>query len=115
MTGSSMTIAQAAQKLRARDVSSLELTDQALKKAEAEQPRNNAFITLTGDLGGEEAGRADVELARGEDRGPLHGIPYALKDCFATKGIRTTCGSKIFFDYVPEFDAAVYEKLTAAG
>jgi aspartyl-tRNA(Asn)/glutamyl-tRNA(Gln) amidotransferase subunit A len=110
-----MSIEQAARELRARRVSSLELTEAALKKAADEQPRTNAFITITADLAREQARRADDELARGIDRGPLHGIPYGLKDCFATKGIRTTCGSRIFFNHVPDHDAAVYEKLTAAG
>ena len=110
-----MTIEQAAAKLRARTVSSVELTAAALRAAEAEQPRTNAFITITGDLAAEQARRADEEFARGLDRGPLHGIPYALKDCFSTRGILTTCGSKIFADHVPDADAAVYEKLTAAG
>ena len=109
------TIAEAARRLRAREVSSRELTTEALALAKAEQPRTNAFITLTEEVAQEQARRADDELARGVDRGPLHGIPYALKDCFATKGIRTTCGSKIFFDHVPDADAAVYEKLRAAG
>ncbi|MES1261883.1 MAG: amidase, partial [Acidobacteriota bacterium] len=63
----------------------------------------------------EQARRADEELARGVDRGPLHGIPYALKDVYSTRGIRTTLGSKIFADYIPDTDCAVYEKLTAAG
>src|SRR6202012_6284679 len=49
------------------------------------------------------------------DRGPLHGIPYALKDLFATRGIRTTAGSRIFADYVPDYDCAAFEKLTEAG
>jgi aspartyl-tRNA(Asn)/glutamyl-tRNA(Gln) amidotransferase subunit A len=110
-----MSIEQAARELRARTVSSLELTEAALKKAVDEQPRTNAFITITADLAREQARRADDELARGIDRGPLHGIPYGLKDCFATKGIRTTCGSRIFFNHIADHDAAVYEKLTAAG
>ena len=56
-----------------------------------------------------------MNLRRGIDRGPLHGIPYALKDLFATRGIRTTAGSKIFADHVPDYDCAVFEKLTEAG
>ncbi len=56
-----------------------------------------------------------MELAKGVDRGPLHGIPYALKDNFSTKGIRTTCGSKLFEDHVPDFDSAVTEKMAQAG
>src|SRR6185312_7623209 len=63
----------------------------------------------------EQARRADDELARGIDRGPLHGIPYALKDVFATRGVRTTCGSKLFSDFIPDYDSAVYERLREAG
>ncbi len=116
MTGfRTLTIAQAAAKLRAGEVTSLELTRESLRLIHEEQPRLNAFVTITDDVALEQARRADEELARGLDRGPLHGIPYALKDVFSTKGIRTTLGSKIFFNHVPDQDAAVYEKLTAAG
>lgn len=110
-----MTITEAARQLRARTISSTELTRQALKAIQAGQPKFNAFITITEDLALTQAKQADFELARGIDRGPLHGIPYALKDVFCTKGIRTTVGSKIFSDYIPDYDSAVYEKLTAAG
>ena len=110
-----MTIEQAAAKLRAREISSVELTREALRIIEEQQPRFNAFITVTGDLALEQAAQADAELAAGHDRGPLHGIPYALKDVFLTKGIRTTCGSRIFADYIPDSDSAVYERLRAAG
>ncbi len=102
-------------KLRAGQISALELAQESLRRIAELQPQLNAFITITGDLALEQARRADDELARGHDRGPLHGIPYALKDCFATKGIRTTCGSKIFADYVPDYDSAVYETLREAG
>lgn len=110
-----MNITQAAAGLRAGGVSSVELTQDSLRRIHAEQPRLNAFLTVTEELALTQARRADEELARGIDRGPLHGIPYALKDVFATKGIRTTVGSKIFADYVPDHDSAVYEKLTEAG
>jgi aspartyl-tRNA(Asn)/glutamyl-tRNA(Gln) amidotransferase subunit A len=109
-----MTIREAAAALRARKVSAVELARESLLRIEANQ-HLNAFITVTGDLALEQARRADEELGRGEDRGPLHGIPYALKDVFSTKGIRTTCGSKIFADHVPDHDSAVFEKLTKAG
>src|SRR5690242_18495147 len=62
-----------------------------------------------------QAKAADEELARGADRGPLHGIPIAVKDVFETRAVRTTCGSVIFMHHVPERDAAVVEKLAAAG
>jgi len=110
-----VTIGQAALKLRAREVSAVELAQESLRRIRASQPELNAFITVTEDLALEQAARADEELARGIDRGPLHGIPYSLKDVFETRGIRTTCGSKIFADHVPSRDAAVYEKLREAG
>ena len=110
-----MNIAEAAAELRSREVSSVELTQDSLRRIHAEQPRLNAFITITEELALAQAHRADEEFARGIDRGPLHGIPYALKDVFATKGIRTTCGSKILADHIPDHDSAVYEKLRTAG
>ncbi|HXJ41078.1 MAG TPA: amidase [Bryobacteraceae bacterium] len=108
-------ISDAAAQLRARQVSAVELAQESLRSIHAEQPRLNAFQTLTEDLALSQARKADEELASGLDRGPLHGIPYALKDVFSTKGIRTTCGSKIFADHIPDHDCAVYEKLRAAG
>ena len=86
-----MTIEQAAASLRARKVSSVELVEESLRTIHQQQATLNAFITITADLALDQARRADEELARGIDRGPLHGIPYSLKDVFATKGIRTTC------------------------
>ena len=110
-----MNIRQAGAQLRNREVSAVELAQDSLRRIHEDQPRFNAFITITEELALAQAARADDELARGIDRGPLHGIPYALKDVFATRGIRTTVGSKIFFDHVPDYDSAVFEKLTEAG
>ena len=110
-----MTILEAAAALRARKISSSELTTSALDRISAADPKVNAFVTVTADVARESARRADEELARGVDRGPLQGIPIALKDVFRTKGIRTTCGSSLFRDYVPDYDCAVAEKLSAAG
>jgi aspartyl-tRNA(Asn)/glutamyl-tRNA(Gln) amidotransferase subunit A len=110
-----MTIEEAAACLRTRKLSSVELVQESLRAIREEQPRVNAFITVTEDLALRQAQRADEELARSVDRGPLHGIPYALKDVFATKGVLTTCGSKIFAEHVPAHDSAVCEKLTEAG
>ena len=61
------------------------------------------------------ARRAESEILRGRYRGPLHGVPYAIKDLFLTRGIRTTCGSRILGDFVPAFDATVVERLAEAG
>jgi aspartyl-tRNA(Asn)/glutamyl-tRNA(Gln) amidotransferase subunit A len=110
-----VTIDEAAAKLRARGVSAVELAQESLQRIREAQPRLNAFITVTEELALEQARRADDEFARGVDRGLLHGIPYALKDNFATRGIRTTCGSKIFVDRIPDRDSAVYRKLIEAG
>jgi aspartyl-tRNA(Asn)/glutamyl-tRNA(Gln) amidotransferase subunit A len=110
-----MNIEQAAAKLRAREISAVELAQESLRRIRQSQPLLNAFITVTEELALEQARRADEELSRGVDRGPLHGIPYALKDLFKTRGILTTAGSKIFADYVPDSDCEVYRKLTEAG
>jgi aspartyl-tRNA(Asn)/glutamyl-tRNA(Gln) amidotransferase subunit A len=110
-----MNITQAAAKLRKREVSALELAQESLRRIREEQPRLNAFITITEEVALQQARQADDELARGIDRGPLHGIPYALKDNFETKGILTTCGSKLFADNIPDRDCAVYEQLRQAG
>jgi aspartyl-tRNA(Asn)/glutamyl-tRNA(Gln) amidotransferase subunit A len=110
-----MTIEQAAAKLRAKEVSAMELARESLRAIHVHQARLNAFVTITEELALAQAERADDELSRGIDRGPLHGIPYALKDVFSTKGIRTTCGSKILADHIPDHDSAVYEKLRTAG
>jgi aspartyl-tRNA(Asn)/glutamyl-tRNA(Gln) amidotransferase subunit A len=110
-----MTITEARSKLRNREISALELAQESLRRIHEAQPRLNAFITITAELALEQARRADDELAQGIDRGPLHGIPYALKDNFETRGIRTTCGSKIFADYVPDRDSAVCERYREAG
>lgn len=110
-----MTIAEAAQALRSRKISSVELTTQCLDQIEKLNPLLNAFITVTGDWALARAQELDRELAQGLDRGPLHGIPIAHKDLLWTKGIRTTSGSKIFADCVPDRDAPVVAKLADAG
>lgn len=101
--------------LRAREFSVRALTEQTLRKAEQANPTLNAFITITGDQALARADALDAMLARGEDLGPLHGIPVAHKDCILTKSIRTTGGSKIFANYVPDRDAEIVRRLHAAG
>lgn len=110
-----MTLMDAAAALRTRKVSSLELTDAALERIARLNPATNAMQTVMAGSARDRARRADLELARGEVRGPLHGIPVAVKDLYFTKGVRTTGGSKLFENYVPDHDAAVVEKLAGAG
>jgi aspartyl-tRNA(Asn)/glutamyl-tRNA(Gln) amidotransferase subunit A len=110
-----VTIREAADALRARRVSAVELAAAANARISRLNPKLNAFITITAEQSLEQARQADAELAAGRDRGPLHGIPVAVKDLFTTRGVRTTCGSKVYEDYVPATDAAVVERLRAAG
>lgn len=110
-----MTLLEAAAQLRARKVSSLELTRQSLDLSQKLQPKLNAFMTFTSEAALDAARQADADFARGVDRGPLQGIPVAVKDLFYTKGVRTTGGSKIFENFTPTYDSAVVEKLKAAG
>jgi aspartyl-tRNA(Asn)/glutamyl-tRNA(Gln) amidotransferase subunit A len=110
-----MTIREAAEALRAHRFSSLELTNAAIARIERSGARLNAFITVTAERAREQAWEADTEMEAGRDRGPLHGIPIALKDLFLTRGVRTTAGSKVYENFVPDRDAAVVEKLEAAG
>lgn len=110
-----MTILEAAAGLRAKKFSSRELIEESLKRIARENPRLNAFITVTDESARARAAAMDEELARGQDRGPLHGLPIAHKDLMMTRGVRTTAGSKIFSDFVPSEDAAVVTKLDMAG
>ena len=108
------TIRDAASSLRARKVSCEELVQQALSVEQAKRDLN-CFITLTADQALAEARQLDAELASGRDRGPLHGIPIGHKDLFHTAGVRTTNGTRIFADFVPERDAGVVSRLRDAG
>jgi aspartyl-tRNA(Asn)/glutamyl-tRNA(Gln) amidotransferase subunit A len=108
-------IAATAEALRARRVSSVELITAAIERTRRLDPQLRAFITVTAQQALEQAREADRELASGSDRGPLHGIPIALKDLFATRGVLTTAGSLVYKDYRPDFDATVVERLRAAG
>jgi aspartyl-tRNA(Asn)/glutamyl-tRNA(Gln) amidotransferase subunit A len=101
--------------LRARRLSPLELVRVYLERIEHLNPALNAYLTVTGEAALADARRAEREIERGGWRGPLHGIPIALKDNIYTRGVRTTAGSKILADFVPEYDAAVVTRLRAAG
>jgi Asp-tRNA(Asn)/Glu-tRNA(Gln) amidotransferase A subunit family amidase len=108
-------LTQLASALKARQVTSLELTKMYLERLKRFGPKLLCVITLTEDLALEQARAADKEIAAGKYRGPLHGVPYGLKDLFDTKGIRTTWGAEPFQDRVPTTDCTVYQRLQKAG
>ena len=110
-----LSISEAADLIESRQISPVELTRGHLDRIERTDPVLNAFITLLGEEALESAESAEREIANGEYRGPLHGIPVGLKDLYYTKGIRTTVGTKILRDFVPEYDAAVTERFADAG
>jgi aspartyl-tRNA(Asn)/glutamyl-tRNA(Gln) amidotransferase subunit A len=102
-------------KIAAREVSAREATDAHLARIAALDDQVNAFITPTPDLARAIADEVDAAIAKGEKRGPLAGVPLALKDILCVDGIRTTAGSKILENYHPPYDATVVQKLRAAG
>ena len=110
-----MRIGEAAAGLRAHRFSAVDLATAAISRIDRHNPALRAFITVTAGQALEQARQADRELAAGQDRGPFHGIPVALKDLFATRGVLTTAGSKVYENWVPGFNATVVEKLLAAG
>lgn len=101
--------------IRARQVSPVEVTRAALDRIHRAQPVLNAFITIAEDAAMARAHAATAELLRGDAVGPLHGVPVAVKDLVPTEGIRTTWGSLIFKDHVPDQDATVVARLKRAG
>ena len=109
------TTLELAELLRSRTVSSLDLTKMYLERLKRYGPKLNCTITLTEELALEQARQADAEMARGRYRGPLHGIPWGAKDLFATKGIPTTWGAEPYRSQMIDCDAAVVERLRAAG
>ena len=110
-----LTIHAAAALLRRKTISPVELTKAVLARMEALNPRLNAFITITAERAMNDARAAEREILRGKWRGTLHGIPVTLKDNINTDGVRTTAGSRILQDFVPNADADVAAKLKAAG
>jgi Asp-tRNA(Asn)/Glu-tRNA(Gln) amidotransferase A subunit family amidase len=108
-------IAALAPRLAAREISPVELTEAALARLEQLEPKLNAFITVTGESARHAARAAEAAIQAGHYQGPLHGIPVAIKDLFATRGVVTTFGSPLYADWVPDFDAAAVEQLKRAG
>ncbi len=109
------TVAQWDQRLRRGETTSVALTEFYLERLERLGPQFNCVVTLTRDLALKQAAEADRLLAQGQDRGPLHGIPYGAKDLLATRGIPTTWGAAPFKDRIIDMDATVIERLRDAG
>ncbi len=109
-----LTLTEAADLLRRREASSVDLTRAAFDRIAELDGRLHAFLTLTEELAMKQARRADERLARGEG-GPLTGVPAAIKDVICTQGVETTCGSRILRGFVPPYDAQVMERLNEAG
>ena len=115
MNISTLTIDSIREGLATRRWSAVELTGEALRFAQSENPKTNAFLHFCPERALEAARRVDERLARGEEPGPLAGVPVAVKDVIVTRGVRTTCGSRLLANYVPPYDATAVERLEAAG
>jgi aspartyl-tRNA(Asn)/glutamyl-tRNA(Gln) amidotransferase subunit A len=110
-----LSIAEAGRQLRGGTLSSTTLTQHALSRIASLDPLLHAFVLVTRERALADAERADRELKSGIDKGPMHGIPYALKDIYATAGIRTTCHSKLLTDNIPSEDSVVEARFKAGG
>ena len=110
-----LSIAEAGEQMRRRALSPVELTRAYLDRIQARNAECRCYITVLAEQALAAAAAAEREIGSGRYRGPLHGIPVALKDLVMTRGIRTTCGSRILKDWVPESDATVVVRLAAAG
>ena len=102
-------------KLKAREITAVELTESVYERIEAVEPHVKGYLTLTKDIALEQANAADAGFQNGDNMSPLAGIPIAIKDVICTKGVRTTCASKILSNFVPPYDATVMTKLNQQG
>src|SRR5215467_341633 len=110
-----LSIGEIRESLAARQYSAEELATEALRFAQTENGRTNAYLHFSPERALAAARRVDAAIARGETPGPLAGVPVAVKDVIVTRGVRTTCGSKLLEHYVPPYDATAIERIEAAG
>ncbi len=115
MSTEHLSIAEMGRQLRAGAVSSETLTRDALARIKDREPRLHAFVCVTEERALKDAQAADADLKQGINRGPMQGIPYALKDIYDTKGVATTCHSKLRQDHVPAEDSVVAARFAAGG
>src|SRR5919107_1660057 len=112
---SNLTIKHLSKLIASREISCLEVVDSIIERIEKLNPKLNAFITILDESARTEAMHADSLIKQGKYLGPLHGIPISLKDLIYIKGVRSTSGSKILADFVPDYDSTVARKLRTAG
>jgi aspartyl-tRNA(Asn)/glutamyl-tRNA(Gln) amidotransferase subunit A len=110
-----LTIKHLSKLIASREISCLEVVDATIERIEKLNPKLNAFITVLGESARREAKHADSLIKQGKYLGPLHGIPISLKDLIYIKGVRSTSGSKILADFVPDYDSTITRKLRKAG
>jgi aspartyl-tRNA(Asn)/glutamyl-tRNA(Gln) amidotransferase subunit A len=111
----SLSITSVREGLATHKFSAAELAEEALAFAQAENPKTNAYLHFSPERALATARRVDEQLARGEDPGVLAGVPIAVKDVIVTKGVRTTCGSRLLEDYIPPYDATAIQRIESAG
>ena len=102
-------------KLKAREITAVELTESVYKRIESVEPHVKGYLTLTKEIALAQANAADIGFQNGDEMPPLAGIPIAIKDVICTKDVRTTCASKILSNFVPPYDATVMTKLHQQG
>jgi aspartyl-tRNA(Asn)/glutamyl-tRNA(Gln) amidotransferase subunit A len=110
-----LSIAQLAEQIYKRELSAVEVAQAYLNRIQALDPKLNSYLTVTAERALQEAKAAESQILKGNYLGPLHGVPLAHKDIVATKGVKTTCASKVLKDNVPDYDATTIERLHAAG
>lgn len=111
----SMPVVEMVEAIKTKRLSPVEVMDAVLSRIERLNPKVNAYCTLVADSAREQAKEAETMVMTGEKLGPLHGVPVSVKDNIFTKGIRTTCGSKIYENFIPQQDSVIVERLKAAG